>query len=99
MILSKLTNCPQPLKPLLNRMINMLWIMILLVIFVGTPMLLFSLAALATEIGLTATVTIGFVLVIAASVISLPAMLSMAATTIVAWIGYKMINKPSREGS
>ena len=99
MILSKLTNCPQPLKPLLNRMINMLWIMILLVIFVGTPMLLFSLAALATEIGLTATVTIGFVLVIAARVISLPAMLSMAATTIVAWIGYKMINKPSREGS
>ena len=74
----------------------MLWIMVLLVIFVGTPMLLFSLAALATEIGLTATVSIGFVLLIAASVISMPAMLSIVATGGVIYIVAQMVNKSTK---
>ena len=73
----------------------MLWILILLVIFVGTPMLLFSLSALATEIGLTATVSIGFVLLIAASVISLPAAISIVATTGVIYTVYRMVAKSS----
>ena len=74
----------------------MIWIMLLLVVFVGTPMLLFSLAALATEIGLTATVSIGFVLLIAASAISLPAMLSIVATGGVIYIVYQMVNKSTK---
>ena len=74
----------------------MLWIMVLLVIFVGTPMLLFSLAALATEIGLTATVSIGFVLLIAASVISVPAMVSMMITGGIVWAVYQMVNKSTK---
>ena len=71
----------------------MLWIMILLVIFVGTPMLLFSLAALAAEIGLTLTVTIGFVLLIVASAISLPAAISMAVSGGIVWAVAQMVNK------
>ena len=70
----------------------MLWIMLLLVVFVGTPMLLFALACLANEIGLTATVTIGFVLLIASSAISLPAMVSMVITGGIVWAVYQMVN-------
>lgn len=71
----------------------MLWIMVLLVIFVGTPMLLFSLSALAAEIGLTLTVTIGFVLLIVASAISLPAAISMAVSGGIVWAVAQMVNK------
>ena len=71
----------------------MLCIMILLVIFVGTPMLLFAMACLAAEIGLTLTVTIGFVLLIVASAISLPAATSMAVSGGIIYIVAQMVNK------
>ena len=75
----------------------MIWIMLLLVVFVGTPMLLFALSCLASEIGLTATVSIGFVLLIAASVISLPAMLSIVITGGIVWAVYQMVNTTSMD--
>ena len=71
----------------------MLWVMLLLVVFVGTPMLLFGLSCLASEIGLTATVTVGFVLLIAASAISLPAALSLLGTGAIVYIVYRLLNR------
>jgi hypothetical protein len=77
----------------------MIWIMLLLVVFVGTPMLLFGLACLANEIGLTLTVTIGFVLLIASSAISMPAMVSMVITGGIVWVVYQMVNRADTEAT
>lgn len=77
----------------------MIWIMLLLVVFVGTPMLLFGLSCLASEIGLTATVTVGFVLLIASSAISMPAMVSMVITGGIVWVVYQIVNRAGTDGN
>ena len=73
----------------------MFWVMILLVIFVGTPMLMFSLASLATEIGIVPVVVGGFVLLVASSVCSLAATLSMMISGGIVWAVYRLLNKTS----
>ena len=71
----------------------MFWFIAMLVIMVGIPLLLFSLTALALEIGLTATVVGGFVLLILAGAVSMPAVISLVITCGIVWLVCKGLMK------
>ena len=102
MILSRPKDYPQPLKPLvhlLKREITMFWFLAFIVIFIGTPLLLISLAMLASEIGLTATVTVGLVLVVIGGAVSLPSALSLLGTGAIVYIVYQLVNRAGTDGN
>ena len=71
----------------------MIWFLMVAALLIGTPLLMFSLAALSTEIGLPAVIWLGFALLVLASALSLPAMLSVVVSCTAAWLVYRAANR------
>lgn len=71
----------------------MIWLLLIATLLIGTPLLMFSLAVLSTEIGLPAVIWLGFALLVLASALSLPAMLSVVISCGAAWLVYRAANR------
>ena len=75
----------------------MIWVVLIIVITMGLPVLMFGLASLASYIGIVPVVTGGLGAIVLFGSLPIPAAMIVSVIVIAVYLGYRLISKETGE--